>query len=226
MLRADGQQVLVLAPHPDDETFGCGGTLRLLASAGAAIDVAYLTRGELGSEAPEATTAESRGQLAARRTDEARNACRILGVRDVQFLSGQDGHVAEQPGLAREIGELFVQREYHRIFCPWSQDGHPDHQATYRWLVAALRTHPAQASVWFYEVWTPLIPSTVVPIDTTIERKTAAAQAHQSQLECLDYLAGFRGLAAYRALRCAGTKFAEAFQTTTSERLRESVDHG
>lgn len=226
MLRADGQQILVLAPHPDDETFGCGGTLRLLATAGAAIDVAYLTRGELGSEAPEATTAESREQLAARRTDEARNACRILGVRDVHFFHGQDGRVAEQPDLTQEIGALIVQREYHRIFCPWPQDGHPDHQATFRWLAKALKEYPAAASVWLYEVWTPLIPSTWVPIDAAIESKAAAARAHQSQLECLDYLAGFRGLAAYRALRCAGTKFAEAFQTTTSERLRESVAHG
>lgn len=226
MLRADGQQILVLAPHPDDETFGCGGTLRLLASAGAAIDVAYLTRGELGSEAPEATTAERRAQLAAHRTEEARNACRILGVRDVHFLTGRDGHVAEQPGLAREIGGLLAPGQYHRVFCPWPQDAHPDHQATFHWLVEALKTCPVQAAVWLYEVWTPLLPSTLVPIDATIETKSAAAQAHQSQLTCLDYLSGFRGLAAYRALRCAGTKFAEAFQTTTSERLRESVAHG
>lgn len=225
MLRADGQQILVLAPHPDDETFGCGGTLRLLASAGAAIDVLYITRGELGVVAPETATADSKARLAATRTDEARAACQILGTRNVGFLDGKDGEVHEQPRLAADIGRYLAHENYSRIFCPWPQDAHPDHQATYRWLAAALETNPTQADLWLYEVWSPLRPNTLVPIDSTIEAKSAAAQAHQSQLACLDYLAGFRGLASYRALICSGAKFAEAFQTITQSQSPNGHSH-
>ncbi len=41
-----GERVLVLAPHPDDETFGCGGTIRLLLSAGRQVRVIFLTSGD------------------------------------------------------------------------------------------------------------------------------------------------------------------------------------
>jgi LmbE family N-acetylglucosaminyl deacetylase len=226
MLRADGQQILVLAPHPDDETFGCGGTLRLLANAGAAIDVLYMTRGELGVDAPEAATAESKARLASTRTDEARAACRILGVRQVLFLDGRDGELIEQPQLADEICRQLATHDYTRIFCPWPQDAHRDHQATYRWLVKALATSTTAADVWLYEVWTPLRPTTLVPIDATIEAKSAAVLGHKSQLACLDYLSGFRGLAAYRALTCAGAKYAEAFQTVSRQQMLNGNGHG
>lgn len=224
-MRADGQQILVLAPHPDDETFGCGGTLRLLANAGAAIDVLYMTRGELGVDAPEAATAESKARLAAVRTEEARAACQILGARDVGFLDGKDGEVQEQPRLASDISRYLSHSDYTRIFCPWPQDAHIDHRATYRWLSAALESHPTRADVWLYEVWTPLRPTTLVPIDATIDAKSSASQAHKSQLACLDYLTGFRGLASYRALTCPGAKFAEAFLTAPRGQLPNGNGH-
>jgi len=68
------QSILVLSPHPDDESFGCGGTIKLLTQAGAAVDVVYLTSGEMGVEAPEAITSEAQHELAAIRTGEARTA--------------------------------------------------------------------------------------------------------------------------------------------------------
>lgn len=219
MVRADDQQVLVLSPHPDDETFGCGGTLRLLANAGAQIDVLYMTRGELGVDAPEAATPQSREQLAAKRTAEALAACQVLGARDVGFLAGRDGQLLEQPELSAPIRTQLASRNYSRVFCPWPEESHPDHRATHDLLRMALANFTGTLDVWLYEVWTPLRPGVYVPIDATIEAKTAAANCHRSQLACLDYVSGFRGLAAYRALACAGAKFAEAFRTSEAQRF-------
>src|SRR5213593_5174378 len=44
----EAMQVLIIAPHPDDESIGCGGTLCLHAGRGDSIAVVYLTSGELG----------------------------------------------------------------------------------------------------------------------------------------------------------------------------------
>jgi len=217
------QPVLVLAPHPDDETLGCGGTIKLLTQAGTAVDVLYSTRGELGFEAPEATTATSRQQLADVRTAEARAACAVLGVRQVDFLNGRDGSLAEQAHLASDLGDRLRAGDYDRVFCPWPQDRHPDHQATFACLRTALASQSRLPHVWLYEVWTPLLPSLCVPIDSVIEAKEAAIRAHQSQLACLDYLTAFRGLASYRSLFCPGSRFAEAFQVTDGAQLLKGL---
>ena len=50
------RRVLVFAPHADDEVFGCGGTLHLLAKAGAMITVIVATDGALGGIAGERET--------------------------------------------------------------------------------------------------------------------------------------------------------------------------
>lgn len=211
--------VLVLAPHPDDESLGCGGTLRLLTNAEIAVHVLYLTRGELGSEAVGAATVPEQTALARVRASEAAEACRLLGVARVDFLDGRDSQLADQPQLAATLQQRLVAEDYQRVFCPWPQEHHPDHAATflfYRQAVGQLRRVP---DTWLYEVWTPLSPNMLVPIDATLADKLAAIQAHRSQLACLDYVAAFQGLAAYRSLACPPSRYAEAFRICDRETL-------
>jgi LmbE family N-acetylglucosaminyl deacetylase len=205
------QQVLVLAPHPDDETFGCGGTIRMLADSGVAVDVAFMTRGEMGVENGAEQSAQSRRELAAVRTNEALAACEILGVRQVRFLDGADTRLAEQPHLAEVIAGLLNETLYQRVFCPWPQDSHDDHQATFKLLRQATSGRPWPIQFWLYEVWKPLPANTVVPIDGTVQSKRLAIEQYQSQLAQLNYQEGFLGLAAYRSLFCPATRYAEGF---------------
>lgn len=204
--------VLVLAPHPDDESLGCGGTIRLLTQAGTSVDVIYLTRGENGLNSPLVEPPGVHAELAATREAEARAACKVLGVRDVEFFSGIDGGLVNQPHLAHPLAGLITEKRYQRVFCPWYGEAHPDHVATFRLLQRALREARLTPSVWLYEIWTPLIPTDHVPIDATMAAKREAIEKHQSQLACLDYLEAFVGLSSYRALACPPSKYAEAFQ--------------
>jgi N-acetylglucosamine malate deacetylase 1 len=210
-LQSPNKSVLVLAPHPDDETFGCGGTIRMLANSGVEVDVAFMTRGELGMERAGEQTAEASRQMAETRSREARAACQVLGVRNVIFLSGSDTRVSEEPQLASAIAELVGKGGYHRVFCPWPQDAHEDHKATFSHLQRAIAEHKLSASVWLYEVWKPLPANTFVPIDHTMEAKRRAIDQYESQLSQLNYREGFVGLAAYRSLFCPASSFAEAF---------------
>src|SRR5262245_2853888 len=89
-------QVLVLAPHPDDESLGCGGTLRQLTDSGVIVDVAFMTRGELGGRRGVVMPPLDRLVLATQRGQEAVQACGILGVRNIHFLSGRDGDLCDQ----------------------------------------------------------------------------------------------------------------------------------
>ena len=205
------RQVLVLAPHPDDETFGCGGTLRMLVEGGIGVDVAFMTRGEMGTDEGLCASPQQRRELAAVRTREAEAACGVLGVRSVQFLDGQDTRLAEQPQMATAIAGLFRRASYERVFCPWGRDGHEDHIATFGLLRRAVQEHFAPTQFWLYEVWKPLAANTFVPIDRTLEFKRHAIEQYQSQLSQLNYREGFLGLAAYRSLFCPSSKYAEAF---------------
>ena len=211
--------VLVLAPHPDDETFGCGGTLRMLSESGVHVDVAFLTRGELGQEAGASASLEVREETAERRMREAHAACQILGVREVFFLRGEDSRLADQPQLADSIANLLRCGGYQRVFCPWQHDSHDDHRATFTLLQRAAAIEPSATHFWLYEVWKPLPANTFVPIDRTLESKQLAMDQYSSQLAQLNYRAGFSGLAAYRSLFCPSSKYAEAFLVCDRQEL-------
>jgi LmbE family N-acetylglucosaminyl deacetylase len=203
--------VLVLAPHPDDETFGCGGTIRMLTESDVVVDVAFLTRGEQGFEPGAEQSLEASRQMGEVRSQEARAACDVLGVRNVLFLNGSDTRLNEEPQLAESIAELIRSGGYQRVFCPWPQDGHDDHKATFAHLRRAVVENDLNTAFWLYEVWKPLPANTYVPIDRTIETKRQAIDQYQSQLPQLNYREGFVGLAAYRSLFCPGSSYAEAF---------------
>ena len=78
-------RILVLSPHPDDEAIGCGGTLLRHVGQGDNVRVVFLTSGEKGGHGrSEADTLRVREQ-------EAREAARILGVRQQEFWREPDG---------------------------------------------------------------------------------------------------------------------------------------
>jgi LmbE family N-acetylglucosaminyl deacetylase len=212
-----------LAPHPDDETFGCGGTMRMLADSGVAVDVAFMTRGEQGIEEGQVVSAETNREMAEVRSREARAACDVLGVRNVYFLNGSDTRLKDEPHLAGSITELFRREPYQRVFCPWHQDSHDDHRATFSLLRQAMAANNFATRLWLYEVWKPLPANTFVPIDVTMDAKRRAIDQYKSQLSQLNYREGFIGLAAYRSLFCPASSYAEAFLVCDKQELLNLV---
>src|SRR5512139_3535049 len=109
-----GERVLVLAPHPDDETLGCGGTIRLLIEARKQVKVVFLTSGDkadpghlpAGSGEDVHLTDYARG-----REREAERALKVLGVSDYEFLRfpdrGLNERAADVLGRLEEIAGRF-----------------------------------------------------------------------------------------------------------------------
>src|SRR5437016_1821426 len=88
---AAGGPVMVIAPHPDDEVIGCGGTVIRHVRAGDQVSIIYLTRGERSRGFPWLSAAQKQ----ARRMKEAICSCSILGVTDTLFLDGVDGNLSD-----------------------------------------------------------------------------------------------------------------------------------
>ncbi|WMS44795.1 PIG-L family deacetylase [Acuticoccus sp. MNP-M23] len=130
-LMAPGGAVLVIAPHPDDETFGCGAAIAHALAAGRHVAIALLTDGD-GSHP--ASREYPPARLAALRRAEFAAAVAALGAGIiVRHFGLPDTGVpsAGQPfrraataikAFAREVGA-------GTIWCTWRHDPHCDHQA-------------------------------------------------------------------------------------------------
>ena len=201
--------VLVVAPHPDDEAIGCGGAICLHADRGDRVAVAFLTSGELGVKGLER---EAVWQL---RETEAGAAAGILGVADLVFLRQQDfalgDHVDEAaqalaPVIARERPEL--------LYFPHPGEWHPDHRAAEAIVRRALERAAIRTRARLYEVWTPMAEyDDGQDITSVIQRKLRAVRAYDSQVRQLRYDRGVRGLNQFRGALAWGCRYAEVFRT-------------
>lgn len=142
--------VVVVVPHPDDETLGAGGLLHRLATAGTVITVVFVTDGAAGYPG---TGPDQVRELVRVRRDEARAALATLGVDAGQahFLDVPDGAVAgpTETLLAGRLGPLLAGADL--CLAPWPLDPHPDHQATGR--AAAVAAGASGVTLWQYPIW-------------------------------------------------------------------------
>lgn len=187
------EHMLVIMPHPDDETFAVGATIALFARQGHPVTYVCGTKGEMGRNMgrPPFATRESLPEL---RERELREACRILGITDLRFLGIRDKTVefldpeelaTRLRGIIEEIMPSVV-ITYHPDYSV-----HPDHMALGRATVRAVEMMPpaerppvhtrafGKASAVLGE------PDLVVDGTPVIETKLAAIQAHRSQSQLM-----------------------------------------
>jgi LmbE family N-acetylglucosaminyl deacetylase len=145
------QPAVVVAPHPDDETLGCGGTVVIKKRHGATVRVLMMTDGAAshpGLIAPE--------ELVAIRADETRDAVGVLGLRpeDVTFLNFSDGNLSKHHAAAvARVAEELRQSRPQQVFLPYFRDGSPDHLATTLIVREAARSACPEALLYEYPVW-------------------------------------------------------------------------
>jgi LmbE family N-acetylglucosaminyl deacetylase len=214
-------RIVVLAPHMDDEVFGCGGTLTKSAAAGGDVTVIFMTDGRKGYP-PEARHGRSSAELAAwedrlseTRKEESRRAAKILGYRDALYLDLPDGALACTPGAVGRLASALRTLQPDAIFLPFMTDIHHDH-----WLTNVVFAEAAEAAAlrsditcWGYEVWIPAPANVVVDVTDVFDRKERAMREFASQ-DQYAYQRAMAALNTYRSLFTArGAGFAEGFHT-------------
>jgi N-acetylglucosamine malate deacetylase 1 len=202
--------ILVLAPHPDDETIGCGGALCRHADAGDRIAAVFFTSGELGLKAL------AREEAWRIRESEARAAARLLGIARLEFFRLPDWALGEHLKKGAALLQPILREERPKlIYLPHPRDWHPDHKAALRLLGLALRGIRLRTpELRAYEIWTPLGEHDhVEDISQVMPRKLRALRAHRSQLGEFNYLRAVRGLNQFRGALAARCPYAEVFQT-------------
>jgi LmbE family N-acetylglucosaminyl deacetylase len=204
------QTVLVVAPHPDDESIGCGGMICLHRRRGHPVHVVFLTSGELGMEGVAAA------KVRAIREAEAAEAARVLGVMGLDFLRlPDDGVSANIERGAQALRQALERQTPDLIYLPHPEESHPDHEAALLLVRKALVEVCGRAELpelCGYEVWSPLgCPDWTEDISQVMRQKLRAVRCYRSQLKSFRYDRAIRGLNQYRGVLAAGCRCAEAF---------------
>ncbi len=151
--------LLAIFAHPDDESFGPGGTLAKYAAEGVAVHLICATMGEAGeSDTADLVECEEYEDLACRRERELRCAASILGLTELHLLGYRDSGMTGSPDnqhpcalvqadpdtLAEQVADLMrsLRPQVVITFDPFGGYGHPDHIAMHRATVAAFERLP------------------------------------------------------------------------------------
>jgi len=200
----DIKRALILAPHPDDETLGCGGTIALY-SGKIVFTVIALSNGE-AINLPEGNKADLRKK-------ELRDAMEILGVRDIIFLNIPDGKFKEhRDEIKKKISEIFLLKEPQIVFSPSPLDLHPDHRETAMGCIELVEKFPS-TKIAFYEIYNPIRFNTLIDISKVVEtKKEALTKYHYSMLKKEDiFISSVLSLNRFRSLFTLKNSYYEAF---------------
>ena len=141
-----GRRSLILAPHPDDEVLGCGGTIAGKVLRGTPVAVVFLTDGRRGGQGRSA-------DLTTLREAEALRAAAELGLPAdrLTFLRFEDGRLADhvQDATARVRG-LVEALQVDDLFVPYRREYHADHVAA--WRIGSACRRPGMG-LFEYPIW-------------------------------------------------------------------------
>lgn len=186
---------IIVAPHADDESLGCGGVISLLRKYGQTVYIVLLSDGTLSHPNSKEYPAEKLRDL---REQELIDAARILGVREenIIFCRYPDRNV---PSIGDElfgeavniISKMINVIKPQSIFVPWRRDPHPDHQSAFQ-LINACETFTAK--IYEYPIWLRELgesqdsptPEESMPfrinISSVLDKKQDAISQHRSQI--------------------------------------------
>jgi LmbE family N-acetylglucosaminyl deacetylase len=181
--------VLVIATHPDDEVLGVGGTIARLVDEGKQVTVTIVTRGD---------SLMFDEKLVEQGREEAREAHRLLGVKETLFLDKFPAAKLDQVPhheLNRALQELIQTMQPSVLFIPFVGDIHLDHQLVFKSALVAVRPQGqfTPHTVLAYETlsetnWNApylspgFCPDLYVDISEYIEQKLKAIKMFRSQL--------------------------------------------
>jgi LmbE family N-acetylglucosaminyl deacetylase len=125
--KVTNKTTLIVAPHPDDETFGCTGLICEKKSIGSKVYVAFLTNGE-GS-----LKNISKNEISKNRIETSTKVCQKLGVDDIYYLNIEDGQInSKDENSINLLKDIIENNQIEEVFSTHNSEGWKDHtEASY-----------------------------------------------------------------------------------------------
>lgn len=214
-------RVLVIAAHPDDETYGLGGTIAHHTQAGDHVTILILTEG-----------VTARHGMTELQEMAARKACAVLGVEDLHFAGLPDQRIDGMPLLEviKPIHRLVKELRPGIVYTHHRGDANQDHRTVFAATLVAVRPFGDNSvrRVLCYEVpssteWGPpfaewgFLPNAFADIGATLDTKLRAIEAYretfQSEVKSFPHPRSPQAVQVYAQQRgvSVGVQAAEAF---------------
>lgn len=199
--------VIVLAPHPDDEVFGCGGAIAAHAHRGVPVHVVILTDGA-GAGDP------------ALRAQESSQAAAMLGCAAPEFWGVADRTLLCSEPLQQRLLETLQRHGADLLYAPSPWEVHPDHRQACAMAMQVVQRLEGRVRLAFYEVGVPLRPNLLLDMTAHLPAKRAAMQCFASQVLRQDYARQIEALNTYRTYTLPRQVLAaEAYRVVSADQL-------
>lgn len=210
--------VLVLAPHPDDESIGCGGSIFKHTRAGSRVKIIFLTNGDQG---------DFEGRFGkdylAIRLQSAEKALNILQVKEHEFWGYKDRDLSSKTNeVIERLSSVIKSFSPSVIYAPSPFDIHPDHRTTFiiAWKIAQKLT----LKLLLFETLVPLYPNILVDITQEWQSKKRAIESYWTELYYTNYTEKVEGLNRYRtATLSRDVLYAEAFLLADPDKTEDNT---
>lgn len=226
MANSDGNSILIVAAHPDDEVLGCGGTIARHADAGDQVQVLIVAEGATSRH--EQRDRNQAGDELSALEQAAQHAGAILGAQGVELLDLPDNRLdsLDRLDLIKQIEERIASHQPQVVYVHHAGDVNVDHRRLHEAVITACRPTPGQPvrRLLSFEVassteWQPpgsapaFQPNWFVDVSAQWPRKREALAAYASEMrqwpharsiKALEHLARWRGAQ-------VGVEAAEAF---------------
>ena len=216
----EGQRILVIAPHQDDESIGAGGTLAKASKMGAKIKILFATDGSqnnIGYSIDESINI---------RNNEALKVCELIGA-DYEVLPVSNFRPKLNIDHIKELNKQVYDFRPDVVLVPWILDAPVKHRMVNHLLALSNElTKLPKTEIWGYQVHNTLYPNGYVDITNIIDKKHKMVGYYKSQnhnIQCYDHLS--LGMSAWNSRFMPITKsngivdkkYAEVFFTLPSE---------
>ena len=177
------KNILVISPHPDDETLGCGGLILQAVKEKCNIHLLSLSSGS-----PEDATI---------REKELVKSANDLGIKDITFMRLTDGVIGNEIIGKNILNDIFIKNKPDIILIPFILDNHEDHKNANKLLIE-LKSHE-ELEIWCYQVYSNIISNAYFDITDVSDMKYKILENYSSQLKYFDYINWNKGLNAWNS---------------------------
>jgi len=221
-----GTCALVLAPHPDDELIGCGGTLARLIAHDVAVTVVHATDGSEAASLWHAPMQERRTI----RLEEAARVGKTMGFGTLVFWREDNGAFREREERVQELTAMLARLRPSLVFTPFITDVHPDHRVLSRMLARAIRAVGAgleDTRVLGYQVWSLVPPNLYCDVTEMAGLQERALLQYETAMKVDDYVHFCQDRNYHDAVAVAGTRgFVETYFAIPARRYPDVIATG